>query len=103
MKKMEGGSVFKEGSAILRSDRLGSVDDRRLSLGFQSTQFDAQVSVSDGDIIEPQKRCEECEDRPAAFACDYCCLANLEMPPWNWQGFLGIKNSIQIIPESMLS
>jgi len=30
------------------------------------------VSVSDGDIIEPQKRCEECEDRPAAFACDYC-------------------------------
>ncbi|CAK9061558.1 Cyclomaltodextrinase (Maltodextrin glucosidase) (TMG) [Durusdinium trenchii] len=30
------------------------------------------VSVSDGDVIEPQKRCEECEDRPAAFACDYC-------------------------------
>mmetsp|Transcript_87413 Transcript_87413/g.168246 ORF Transcript_87413/g.168246 Transcript_87413/m.168246 type:complete len:616 (-) Transcript_87413:4-1851(-) len=30
------------------------------------------VNVSDGDIIEPQKRCEECEDNPAAFACDYC-------------------------------
>lgn len=30
------------------------------------------VTVSDGEIIEPQKRCEECEDNPAAFACDYC-------------------------------
>jgi hypothetical protein len=30
------------------------------------------VNVSDGDIIEPQKRCEECGDNPAAFACDYC-------------------------------
>jgi len=30
------------------------------------------VNVSDGEIIEPQKRCEECEDNPAAFACDYC-------------------------------
>lgn len=30
------------------------------------------ISVSDGDIIEPQKKCEECEDNPAAFACDYC-------------------------------
>mmetsp|Transcript_29779 Transcript_29779/g.67451 ORF Transcript_29779/g.67451 Transcript_29779/m.67451 type:complete len:585 (-) Transcript_29779:90-1844(-) len=30
------------------------------------------VSVSDGEIIEPGKRCEECEDNPAAFACDYC-------------------------------
>lgn len=30
------------------------------------------INVSDGDIIEPQKRCEECEDNPAAFACDYC-------------------------------
>jgi len=30
------------------------------------------VTVSDGDIIEPQKRCEECGDNPAAFACDYC-------------------------------
>jgi hypothetical protein len=30
------------------------------------------VNVSDGDIIEPQKRCEECEDNPAAFHCDYC-------------------------------
>jgi|Transcript_52166 hypothetical protein len=30
------------------------------------------VNVSDGDIIEPQKRCEECQDNPAAFACDYC-------------------------------
>lgn len=30
------------------------------------------VNVSDGDVIEPQKRCEECSDNPAAFACDYC-------------------------------
>jgi len=30
------------------------------------------VNVSDGEIVEPQKRCEECEDNPAAFACDYC-------------------------------
>mmetsp|Transcript_34745 Transcript_34745/g.79689 ORF Transcript_34745/g.79689 Transcript_34745/m.79689 type:complete len:522 (+) Transcript_34745:96-1661(+) len=30
------------------------------------------VAASDGEIVEPQKRCEECEDRPAAFACDYC-------------------------------
>mmetsp|Transcript_78555 Transcript_78555/g.168326 ORF Transcript_78555/g.168326 Transcript_78555/m.168326 type:complete len:596 (-) Transcript_78555:50-1837(-) len=30
------------------------------------------VAVSDGEIIEPQKKCEECEDNPAAFACDYC-------------------------------
>lgn len=30
------------------------------------------VSVSDGDIIEPQKKCEECCDKPASFACDYC-------------------------------
>jgi len=30
------------------------------------------INVSDGDIIEPQKKCEECEDNPAAFACDYC-------------------------------
>lgn len=30
------------------------------------------VNVSDGDVIEPQKRCEECCDNPAAFACDYC-------------------------------
>jgi len=31
-----------------------------------------RINVSDGDIIEPQKKCEECEDNPAAFACDYC-------------------------------
>eukprot|EP00747_Dinoflagellata_sp_TGD_P210977 gnl/TRDRNA2_/TRDRNA2_84194_c0_seq1.p1 gnl/TRDRNA2_/TRDRNA2_84194_c0~~gnl/TRDRNA2_/TRDRNA2_84194_c0_seq1.p1 ORF type:complete len:572 (+),score=99.33 gnl/TRDRNA2_/TRDRNA2_84194_c0_seq1:62-1777(+) len=30
------------------------------------------VTVSDGEMIEPQKRCEECTDKPAAFACDYC-------------------------------
>mmetsp|Transcript_23845 Transcript_23845/g.52822 ORF Transcript_23845/g.52822 Transcript_23845/m.52822 type:complete len:586 (+) Transcript_23845:79-1836(+) len=40
------------------------------------------VNVSDGEIIEPQKRdklgnwvpnkCEECQDNVAAFACDYC-------------------------------
>jgi len=30
------------------------------------------INVSDGDIIEPQMRCEECGDNPAAFACDYC-------------------------------
>jgi hypothetical protein len=30
------------------------------------------VSVSDGDIIEPSKKCEECGDKPAAFNCDYC-------------------------------
>lgn len=30
------------------------------------------INVSDGEIVEPQKRCEECEDNPAAFACDFC-------------------------------
>jgi len=30
------------------------------------------VNVSDGEIIEPQQKCEECEDGAAAFHCDYC-------------------------------
>lgn len=30
------------------------------------------VRVSDGEVIEPQKICEECGDKAAAFACDYC-------------------------------
>jgi len=30
------------------------------------------VNVSDGEIIEPQQKCEECEDGAAAFRCDYC-------------------------------
>lgn len=30
------------------------------------------VTVSDGEVIESQKKCEECNDNPAAFYCDYC-------------------------------
>lgn len=30
------------------------------------------VSVSDGEVVDPQMKCEECEDNPAAFFCDYC-------------------------------
>jgi hypothetical protein len=30
------------------------------------------VSVSDGDIIDPTKKCEECQNDAAAFSCDYC-------------------------------
>jgi len=30
------------------------------------------LSVSDGEIVEPGKKCEECEDNPAAFFCDQC-------------------------------
>ena len=28
------------------------------------------VSVSDAEVVEPNKKCEECEDNLAAFRCD---------------------------------
>jgi len=30
------------------------------------------VSVSDAEVVEPHKKCEECEDNQAAFHCDQC-------------------------------
>merc|ERR1719263_353293 len=30
------------------------------------------VSVSDAEVVEPSKKCEECEDNLAAFRCDQC-------------------------------
>eukprot|EP00397_Hematodinium_sp_SG-2012_P024400 GEMP01025413.1.p1 GENE.GEMP01025413.1~~GEMP01025413.1.p1 ORF type:complete len:649 (+),score=139.03 GEMP01025413.1:83-2029(+) len=30
------------------------------------------LAVSDGEIVEPGKKCEECEDNAAAFFCDQC-------------------------------
>jgi hypothetical protein len=30
------------------------------------------LSVSDAEVVEPSKKCEECEDNLAAFRCDQC-------------------------------
>ncbi len=30
------------------------------------------LSVSDGEIVESNRLCEECVDAPAAFHCDFC-------------------------------
>jgi hypothetical protein len=37
------------------------------------------VSVSDAEVVEPNKKCEECEDNLAAFRCDMC-LDNFCIP-----------------------
>jgi len=37
------------------------------------------VSVSDAEVVEPSKKCEECEDNLAAFRCDQC-MDNLCIP-----------------------
>jgi len=40
--------------------------------GYRLEHHATLVSVSDGEIVEPGKKCEECEDNPAAFYCDQC-------------------------------
>ena len=42
---------------------------RSIQRGRARNPLAAEPGAEDGDVIEPQKRCEECEDRPAAFAC----------------------------------
>lgn len=61
------------------------------------------VSVSDGEIIEPGKRCEECEDNPAAFACDYCldnfCVKCFWQCHVNGQRRTHTATKINVIPQ----
>jgi len=40
--------------------------------GFRSDHRAMLVAVSDGEVIETGVLCDECEDNPAAFHCDYC-------------------------------